>query len=280
MIRKFKNIILIISFIIILILLYGYIIEPNLFITKEYTIKDPNLPDSFDGVKIVHFSDLHYGRNIKIKNIDKIVNEINFIKPDIVVFTGDLIEYPNKLTTNDLNVLTKSLKNIKAKIGKYAILGNHDYDFDKEKVKNILVNSNFQVLQNSKETLYNNNKEKIMLYGLDDVLKKEADLNKTFEIKEEEYKIVLVHEPDYIDHILKEDSTINLILAGHSHDGQIKIPFLQKFYKLEGATKYYANYYQKNNTNIYISSGIGVSQVTFRLFNLPSINFYRINKED
>lgn len=277
--KKIVTFSLVVMIIIILILLYGYAIEPNKFITKEYTIKDPNLPDSFDGIKIVHFSDLHYGRNITLKQIDKIIEEINFINPDIVLFTGDLIETSNVLTDEDFDNLTKRLNNIQAKIDKYAILGDHDCEEDIEKVKMTLTTSGFHLLMNESDIIYNNSMEKLMLYGIDDVLTGKADLDKTFENINEDYKIVLVHEPDYIDNILKKDNTINLILAGHSHDGQVKLPFLEKLYNIKGASIYYANYYQKDSTNIYISSGLGVSSYTFRLFNPPSINFYRINKE-
>ena len=278
--RKVIATILIFLFVIILILLYGYAVEPNMFITKEYTIKDPNLPDSFDGVKIVHFSDLHYGRNITLKSIDRFVKEINFIKPDIVVFTGDLVETPNELNDNDFDILVEHLSKINARIGKYAILGDHDYEENVEILKSTLTDSGFDILLNESDAIYNNSMEKIMLYGVDDVLKDRANLDKTFEINNEDYKIVLVHEPDYVDNILEKDSSVNLILAGHSHDGQVKLPFLEKLYNIRGATFYYGNYYHINNANIYVSSGLGVSAYTFRLFNPPSINFYRINKKN
>ena len=92
------------------------------------------------------------------------------------------------------------------------------------------------------------------------------------------YKIILVHEPDYIDTITSKYNNINLVLAGHSHNGQINIPYIKKLLLPEGSKKYYNNYYKVNNTNLYISSGLGESKINFRLFNKPSINFYRINK--
>lgn len=277
--RKVITTILIFLFVIILILLYGYAVEPNLFITKEYTIKDPNLPDSFDGVKIVHFSDLHYGRNISLKSIDKVVKEINFIKPDIVVFTGDLVETPNELKDKDFEVLADYLRKIDARIGKYAVLGEHDYEGNTEVLKSTLTTSGFDILLNESDAIYNNSVERIVLYGIDDVLKGYANLDKTFESDNEDYKIVLVHEPDYVDDILERVGSVNLILSGHSHAGQVKLPFLDKLYNIKGATLYYGNYYRVGNTNVYVSSGLGVSAYTFRLFNPPSINFYRINKE-
>mgnify|MGYP000677626854 CR=1 FL=1 len=89
-------------------------------ITKEYSIKDNNIPSDFDGLKIIHFSDLHYNRAINIKKVKNIVKEINLINPDIVVFTGDLIDQDANLTNEDYNQLTNILNDIKAKYGKYV----------------------------------------------------------------------------------------------------------------------------------------------------------------
>ena len=91
------------------------------------------------------------------------------------------------------------------------------------------------------------------------------------------YKIILVHEPDISDSIV-DNYTVNLILAGHSHNGQVRLPIIGAIYTPPGAKKYYDEHYMIDDTNLYISSGIGVSSVNYRLWNRPSINFYRINK--
>ena len=90
-----------------------------------------------------------------------------------------------------------------------------------------------------------------------------------------DYKIILVHEPDYIDTITSKYD-IDLVLAGHSHNGQINIPFVKNFILPYGSKKYYENYYNVDNTPLYISSGIGESRINLRFLNKPSINFYRI----
>lgn len=91
------------------------------------------------------------------------------------------------------------------------------------------------------------------------------------------YSIVLVHEPDYTDNILQYNNNINLILSGHSHNGQVRIPIIGTIYTPNGAKKYYDEHYNIGNTNLYISGGIGNSKLDVRLFNHPSINLYRIN---
>ena len=118
-----------ISFILIIIgiIMYARFIGTMGFDTKEYTIYNESLPNGFDGMKIVHFSDIHYNRAITSEKIDKIIDEINLINADIVVFTGDLIDKDMVITDNDYEYLTDSFSKISARYGKYAVLGNHDY---------------------------------------------------------------------------------------------------------------------------------------------------------
>ena len=90
------------------------------------------------------------------------------------------------------------------------------------------------------------------------------------------YKILLVHEPDVIDNI---NIDFDLILAGHSHNGQVRLPFIGAIKKVELAEKYYEEHYTVNNKELYISGGLGTSTVKFRFFNKPSFNFYRITNK-
>ena len=86
-----------------------------------------------------------------------------------------------------------------------------------------------------------------------------------------------MHEPDYIDDI--DYSKFDLVLAGHSHNGQVRIPFIGATILPDGAKKYYKEYYKLEDTKLYISSGIGTTILPIRLFNKPSYNFYRIIKK-
>ena len=249
-------------------------------VTKEYTIQD-DIPESFDGLKIVHFSDLHYNRAITLKKVKAIVEEINLINPDIVVFTGDLIDKDAEITNGEYTKLTSELRKINAKYGKYAVMGNHDYYKDKERIENIYNDSDFKYLDNSYDIIYSKKNEKIFIGGLNTVSYDMADIDKTTEYLKEHndmYKIILVHEPDISDEIVKTEP-VDMILAGHSHNGQVRFPVIGAIYTPPGAKKYYDNYYNINGTKLYISSGIGVSTANYRLWNHPSINFYRINKE-
>lgn len=277
-IKIFGSVILII----IGIILYARFVGTMGFKTKEYSLYSEYLPNSFDGVKIVHFSDIHYNRAITSSKIDKIVEEINLINADIVVFTGDLIDKDVDLNTEDYKYLTDILRKIKAKYGKYAILGNHDYT-QMDKVVEVFSDSGFNYLENSYDIIYSKDNEKIFIGGVGNVSHNLDDVDKTMEYfnsnEDIDYKIMLVHEPDVSDTII-DNYSVNLILAGHSHNGQIRLPIIGAVYTPDYAKKYYDEYYFVDETDIYISSGIGVSTVNYRLWNRPSINFYRINRKN
>lgn len=279
--KKIFKWLLIIFLLLFLIIVYARYIGTMGIITKEYNITDSNIPDSFDGIKIVHFSDLHYNRAISLEKVKSIVQEVNLINPDIVVFTGDLIDKDVTLSDDDYKDLTALLSNINAKYGKYSVLGNHDYDSMDEVIK-VYNDSNFNYLDNDYDIIYSKNSEKIFIGGVNTVSYHMDDINKALQdLKKDDsinYKIVLVHEPDISDKIV-DDYSVNLILAGHSHNGQIRLPIIGPIYTPKYAKKYYDNYYDINGTSLYISSGIGVSTVNYRLWNRPSINFYRMSKE-
>ena len=274
MIKKIIKTVFIIVFIIVLIILYSRYIATTGLKTNEIVITDNNLTTSYDGLKIVHFSDLHYKRIITKERIKDIINEINLINPDIVVFTGDLIDHDSNITDEDIEYLKEVLFSINSKYGKYAVLGNHDYSININTIREIYNESNFKLLENAYDIIYNENNDKIYIGGVstgeyNDSLFNNLTNNETL------YKILLLHEPDYIDKFIQLKP--NLALSGHSHNGQVNIPYLKKLFLPSGARKYYDKYYEIENIKFYISNGIGVSRYNFRLFNTPSINFFRVN---
>ena len=274
--KKLIRFLLIIILILSLLIIYARYGGTRGLITKEYQI-ETTIDDSFDGLKIVHFSDLHYLRITNKETTQSIIEEINLLNPDIVVFTGDLIDKDYKPNDKDISNLKELLTSIKSKYGKYSVLGEHDIKVE-DTIKDIYISSNFTLLDNSYDVIYGNNNNKLFIGGLSNNPDIDKVMNYFTENEDINYKIILVHEPDYIDTITSKYNNTNLVLAGHSHKGQINIPYIKKLLLPEGSKKYYNNYYKVNNTNLYISSGLGESNINFRLFNKPSINFYRINK--
>lgn len=284
--KKHPIIKFIIIFILIIaaILLYSRFIATKGLVTKEYKITSSSIQDNFHGFKIVHISDVHYGRTTDKKDLNNMVKEVNLLKPDIVVLTGDLIDRDTKLDDDLKGEISEALSSINANVGKYAISGNHDSNFSEW--ESIINDSGFKNLNDTYELIYNDGYTPILLAGLSSNLNNQVDIteryNKILEYSNNEnikelYKILLIHEPDYINNI--DYSNFNLILAGHSHNGQVRLPFMGGIILPNGAKKYYKEHYKINNTDLYISSGIGTSGISFRLFNKPSINFYRLTNK-
>lgn len=272
---KKKHILRRIFFFIILLIaltvLYSRYIGTTGLIIKEYSI-DCNIPKSFNGLKIVHFSDFHYGRTTNIDSLKKLVSEINLTKPDIIVFTGDLIDKDIKSNNDEINNLKIELSKLESIYGKYYITGNHD--IKNEYYKEIFDYANFTNIDDNFDIIYSKDNESILLSGTN----YNSDLNYLDELFKNElpsYKINIMHTPDTLDNIKKYE--YDLVLAGHSHNGQIVLPFYGALYTPTGAKNYYKPYYKIDNTDFYISSGIGTSNYNFRLFNRPSFNLYRLN---
>lgn len=270
----FRKIFFIIILLCILIIIYARYIGTTGLIIKEYTIKNEELPKSFHGLKIAHFSDIHYGKSINLEYLKNLVEQINLTKPDIVVFTGDFIDKSIKISDKEMSNIIEILLQINSVYGNYYITGDHDTNFIK--YEEMLNNSNFSNLNDKHEIILNNDGESIMISGIDykSNMKYIKDL---FKNELPRFKINIMHTPDTYDYI--SNYKYDLILAGHSHNGQIVIPFYGPIYTPNGAKKYYREYYKLNTTDMYISSGIGTTKYNYRLFNRPSFNLYRLTKK-
>lgn len=273
----FKIIIIIILFS-ITFYLYTTYISSKIIDVKEERIINEKLPTNFNGLKIIQISDIHYGSTIFIKDIKKLVELVNERTPDLVVFTGDLINKDYKLNSKEQEKLITELKKIKTTIGKYAIMGEED----SSEFNTIMNQSNFTILNNSYDLIYKDNNIPILLIGLNNS-KKNEDIDSAYEYFNQPthnsniYTITLLHKPDTVNEILEKYPTTDLFLAGHSHNGQINIPYIGGLVKKEGSQQYINEFYQINNSRLYISSGIGTNGNGFRLFCRPSINFFRLS---
>lgn len=263
----------------ILTLVYAFTIEPYRLQVHEHVVTTTkNITENYNGLKIVHFSDLHYGSTIKEEELKKVINKINEQKPDIVVFTGDLVERKYQLTQDEIKLLSSEFKRIEANLGKYSVIGNHDET--NAHFEEIMTNGDFIFLKNDYDLIYNQDNSPILIYGVDDLTIGKPDMSKLNDEKivDVNYRIILTHEPDYVyEFIYKYDS--DLILAGHSHNGQVKLPLIRPLTLPDGCKKLYSPHYNINGKDIYISNGIGTSTLKIRFNSVPSINVYRIKKK-
>lgn len=272
---KIRLVILLIFLIGVFLLLWARFISTSGLIVKEYAINTTNLSNDYDGLKIVHFSDLHYGSTVFESELKTLVKKINQEKPDVIVFTGDLVENGVELDEEEIKKVQKQLKKLDSNIEIFAVRGNHDYEsdyFDK-----ILGKIGWIILDNKYEFIYSNSKTPIIFVGLDDLTLGTPDYSNAFsylnDLKDDAYTIVLAHEPDQIDEF--KNYKFDLVLSGHSHLGQVRFPLIGALYTPIGSKKYYDEHYIVNDADLYISGGIGTSTLKLRFLNKPSINLYR-----
>lgn len=276
--KKFLISIILVLVVIFGILIYSRFIGVTGLDTKEIVI-NTNISEGYDGLKIVHFSDLHYKKVITEKRVKELVSEINKINPDMVMFTGDLLDKDYTVTNSDINFLIKQLSSIKTRYGIFAVMGDNDYS-NEEVVNNIYIQSDVTLLKNTSTIIYNENNEKIYIGGLDSFNKNKADIDILDGYNDIDYKMILVHEGDYVDNVISKINDVDMILSGHSMNGSVNVLGIKNMLLPSGSKKYYKPYYKINDTDIYISNGIGVDRVNFRLFNTPSINFYRFDNDN
>ena len=291
--RRMLKPLIIVFVIFILILLYSRFIATNGLNIKEYKVVNEQITDSYHGLKVVHFSDLHYNSTIHEKELKVLVDKVNELKPDIIVYTGDLF---TEKKSYDKDILINYLSKLEAKLGKYYVSGNHDTPMnDYQEIMNA---SGFKNMDNDYTLIYNESRQAILLSGISTCFEGNSNKNKSgmpecdmgiktakvdsylADTKEEGkpiYSILLMHEPDFVDNI--NLNNYDLVLSGHSHGGQVRLPIIGKIYTPIGSKKYYDAHYTFNNTELYISSGIGNSGLNLRFFNHPSFNFYRITNK-
>ena len=272
----FLNTIIFIVIIITMIFLYAKYIGIKGIEVKEYKVESNILSENFSGVKIVHFSDLLYKSTINDEDVLELVDKINILKPDIVVFTGDLINKNIKLNEKEREFLINSLSNINVTIGKYAIYGDYDFEYEYD---DIMSKSDFIILDNEYEEIFYKTNESIYLVGLPSSIKENIYMNDAFKFYDEnnrKYVIVLIHDGNTIRYIDESNYEVDLILGGHSLNGSIVLPFYGGLFKDKYSYKYVNNYYSKGITNIYISSGLGTNDYKYRFNNKPSFNLYRL----
>ncbi len=278
--HKFLNFMIILVLLIASLVMYAKFIGTKGLIVKEYRLKSSILTSNYNGIKIVHFSDLLYKSTVDKDDVKLLVKRINELRPDIIVFTGDLVNKNVLINEKDTNLLIQELSTLKSTIGKYAIYGDYDYSYnDYEKV---MSESGFKILNNSYEEIVYKTNDPLYIVGLPSSIKETIDINEAFKFYSDEnrkYTICLVHDGRSIKYI--DDSTyeVDLILGGHSLNGSVVLPFYGSVFNDNHSYKYSKPEYKKGITNIFISSGIGTNKYGYRFLNKPSFNLYRLKAQ-
>lgn len=252
----------------LVVCIYGYAryIEPYRIQVVRETME---VPDDIGECRIVFFSDTHFGRWYAVDQIDEIARIINEQNPDVVIFGGDLIDDYNRDEDDlDIDKIVEGLKSIEATYGKYAVFGNHDYGGGAQYVfEDILEESGFRLLVNERVYI---KKLNLKITGFDDSI---FGYTRDAAYELDGFRILVAHEPDQADKV--DDDSVTLMLSGHSHGGQVYLPFMLNYFLPDGVTEYirgwYTNLGVNENVHLYVTRGIGMTGIPFRFMSVPEI---------
>ena len=249
-----NKILCVLSIIFFAMFVWTFFIEPNLIVLTKYKL------NKFDGKRIIFVSDFHYGKHSRWR-LKRLVNLINKQNPNIVLSGGDFVNGYDGNNTLDINVYAEELAKINAPV--ITVLGNHDSWFDKYTIKNALEKRGIKVLLNSNVAIDN-----IYISGVEDmqtsIAKPEIALENT-----EFPRILISHTPDiYYD--IKDD--VDLILAGHVHGGQVRMPFYGALLvPSKYGNKFACGMFNETGNTMIVTKGLGNSILNVRFNAVPEI---------
>lgn len=298
---------------------YIYKIEPQWIQIKNVNLTLPNLSQEFENWKILQVSDIHINQWMTEDRLKNIVNLINEQEADIIVLTGDFFsqsssyshrldeqiipripyvnEHPNLIRRilnklgipiknppirryfeDDKVTLINALSELKPLKKSFAVLGNHDYSTNSELVREALKNSDIITLRNRVYTIEKNNNY-LNIIGIDDVLYNKDNLDLVLtKLPEKGANILLVHEPDFAVSVWKTHR-FQLQLSGHSHGGQVKIPFKKEPFLPPYGQKFPEGLYRFSDFFLYTNRGVGMAYPYIRFNCRPEITIFTLHSE-
>ena len=258
----------------------GFLIEPNFpqLVRQEIALR--RWPKRMDGFTIALLSDFHYDPYFSVHPIRAAVGMVNERRPDMIVLTGDFISIPLFGNAAEgaaaAEPCAQLLRQMRAQHGLWAVLGNHDAGTNPNRVIGALSESGIHVLRNQSVPIEKDG-SRFWLGGLDDVLGQKADISATVHpIPSDEATVLLVHEPDYADHVASYP--VDLQLSGHTHGGQLRIPLLMPFYLPKLGRKYVWGRYQIRDLALYTNRGLGTINIPARLNCPPEITLLTLRR--
>ncbi len=264
---------------IFLIIIWARFIEPRVIKVNNYNFNVEEKTE-IKSLKTAVISDLHLGAFQNKRIMKKLVKKINKVNPDIVLISGDFVYHINK------NKLTKSFSELQnIKVPKLAVLGNHDYGKGDNNISNEIItaleSNGVLVVDNNIKTMSINNSI-IKFSGLEDFWTGSPDyevLNKNDFEDKVDLDILLAHNPDIvyeIENLSENYKQIDLVVSGHTHAGQMRLPFLYK-HIIPSVYNFDRGFYKISDINVFVSPGIGMVVLPMRLFNFSEISIININ---
>lgn len=292
-------------------------IEPYIIKTQSIKLSIPHLPLGLSKLRIVHFSDLHFYPRLPQHFLQRLLNNIEKLQPDLIVFTGDFICYSHLDEPDRLAQFLTSVKNL-APLGVWSVLGNHDYSqFASINEEGIyaLVDKNPETITRALKRLWNppqvpKQAQKLDVYphanlvnliqasgwnllhnqtqqlslpqgrlnicGFGEYMMGDVDIEATFKNYDHNTAgIILLHNPDAIPLLTNQPG--GLILSGHTHGGQVNLPWIRKRFSLMQYPEYKHGLIPFENKWVYVTRGVG-SVLPFRWFAPPEIVLIELNR--
>ncbi|MDQ3284995.1 MAG: metallophosphoesterase, partial [Actinomycetota bacterium] len=262
------------------VFLYSRYVEPNWLAVERLKLPLPRLAPPFDGYRVVHISDFHLDGWMTPERIEYVVDLINEQRPDLVAITGDFVA----VSVDYISGLPGPLKKLKASDGVVAVLGNHDYMNDADAVRRALASAGVVDVSNGVYTLRRDGAA-LHVCGVDSVMEGCDRLEEVLEAldgAEPGCAILLAHEPDFAA-TTAATGRFDLQLSGHSHGGQVRIPFLKTPYVVPLLSRlgysfvppliyeYPSGLYEVGEMYQYTNRGLGVIYARFRLNSRPEV---------
>jgi uncharacterized protein len=251
----------------------GLLLAPNFprIVRQEFHLQ--RWPEHLNGFTVAVLSDFHYDPYFSIHPLHAAIPMVNKLHPDLVALVGDFVSVPafgdDRKGALNAEPCARLLQQITAPHGLWAVMGNHDDGTDPQHVTRALQAQNIQVLANQSQPI-DQDGARFWLAGVNDVMSGTADLSKTMHgVPAGEPVILLAHEPDFADEAAA--FPIDLQLSGHSHGGQIRLPFLPPLYLPELAKKYIWGTYHVGSLTLHTSAGLGTIGIPMRLNCPPEI---------
>jgi uncharacterized protein len=238
---------------------YAHWVEPRWIEVSYHRFRE----EKKKSIRIAHVSDLHIrsigGREANLLAI------LEREKPDAILISGDSVdENANYRAVGDF------LREMRAPLGIWLVKGNWEHWRPNEKEKELYFAAGVRFLDNSAEKLA----EDVWVVGVDDESAGSPDLKKAFKgVPKDALTIGLFHSPAFFDH---SSQYFNLALAGHTHGGQVRLPFLPPFWQPEGSGGYVAGWYKVGDSKMYVSRGLGTSILDIRFFCRPELPIVEI----
>lgn len=243
--------------------LWAFFLEPSWLSLEHVRVPLKTLPARLSGLRIAFLSDLHHGPHVDLSHIRRAIRIAQETNPHLVLLGGDFVSQSATYAAP----CAQELASLQAPLGIYACLGNHDYWTDPDAVAGALLRAGVRVLRNEGLEVA----EGLWVAGLDDVWEGEPSLHAALKgMPAGAAAVLMVHEPDYADEVAP-DGRVMLMVSGHTHGGQVRLPLLGPPILPYLGQRYPAGLYTVGNMHLYVSRGVGLISPAIRFNCRPEV---------